>query len=469
MSAFQRNIYFGLLGVKILLGILFINSLSIDLDEPFSIFHAQMDLSQLNRLFEHENNPPLHFWLLHFWIKLFGIDPWAVRSLSLFFSVLTIPILLQIGKKIRNTNTGLVLVALFVFSNFHHSFGLEARAYPLFNFLFAVSLLLLIQTQLNNLWKNALLLGVCTSLLFYTHYMAIVVVPVILFVFFIREIQVDVKRAIGASTVFLVVFAISSYPVLKPFIARFQHVSEGGTWVPKPQWTELYGFVNKFMNGPGFLISIFVLSLYLYFKHRNVFMKLQKIKFNSGIFAVFMVSVLVYFGSFALSKIASSSVFLDRYLFFVSIGFFILLAYAIDAIRKEIGIWAWLPFLAVVLGFKPWKTHNRASDELAAYASSFKGSYVISPPHYDVTFLYHFKRDAFQLKLSGKQLAPLHIYPVYSIEELNMDKLRKPIVLVDAGSQFLYGEQKLKTQLSERFKLIESRIFPGEYEVLVFE
>jgi hypothetical protein len=170
-----------------------------------------------------------------------------------------------------------------------------------------------------------------------------------------------------------------------------------------------------------------------------------------------------------LSKFAASSVFLDRYLFFVSLGLFALLAWFIEELKPVIGKWALLPIAAALFGFNPLKTHNRASDELAAYAAQFQGSYIITPPFYDLTFLYHFNREVFTLQLDGEKLHPFSIYPIYSLDEIQMDAIRKPVVLVDAASHFTFGEQKLKQELLNRLNLKESKSFPGNYEVLVFE
>jgi uncharacterized membrane protein len=239
MTRKQQYLFFSLIGIKLLLGLIFISRLSIDLDEPFSIFHAQKDWEQLNLLFRHENNPPLHFWLLHFWIKVFGIEPWAVRSLSLVFSVLTIPVLFRIGIQIKNEKVSLWMVLLFVFSNFHHSFGLEARAYALFTFLFSIAVLLLVQSIGHKQWKFGVLLGLVLGALFYTHYMALVAIPVLIFVYFIFDFRGNWKKNFQHSLLVLFVALVTISPVIVAFLSRFQHVSTAGTWVPRPQWTEL--------------------------------------------------------------------------------------------------------------------------------------------------------------------------------------------------------------------------------------
>lgn len=469
MTQKQRIFFFLLIFVKLLLGLFFIERLSIDLDEPFSIFHAQKDWHDLNQLFLYENNPPLHFWLLHVWIKIFGIEPWAVRSLSLVFSLLTIPLLLNIGKQIKNTNAGLMITTLFVFSNFHHSYALEARTYAVFSFLFSLALLLLLRSQQQKNWINTSFFSITLASMFYAHYIAVIVVPVFLFVFFLCGLRGNLKRNIVHALSSVLIFILFSFPILKPFISRLNHVNDEGTWVPKPQWTELYGFVNKFMNGPGFLVVLLIFLIAVVVSKKRSKLPHLKTLISGRVGLVLLLSLMIYLGAFGVSLFGNSSVFLDRYLFFLSIAFFALLAWFSESVREHWNYLAMIPLAAVVLGFNPLKTHNRASDELVYYAKQFEGTYIITPPFYDLTFLYHYNRKAFAEQLEKENLHVLDIYPIYDLTEINLAEAKKPIVLIDGGARFLYGEQKLKDEMANIFSIKSVKVFPGEYEVIVFE
>jgi 4-amino-4-deoxy-L-arabinose transferase-like glycosyltransferase len=465
----QRVIFFLLLFAKLFLAFVFITRESVDLDEPFSIFHAQKDLAAMNDLFIHENNPPLHFWLLHFWIKAFGTEALAVRSLSVLFSVLTLPVLFRIGKELKNESMGLWIVTLFVFSNFHHSYALEARGYSLFSFFFSLTLLFLIRSVKTKNYSSSVGLGISLSLLFYTHYMALFVIPISLLVFFLMGIRNQATKNFVHSTLVLLIFAAISYPALRLFFNRLNDVSLTGTWVPKPQFTELYGLINKFMNGPGFLVVLLIYCIYLIFCKLLNFNALSKKLAVGPIGLFFWLTLLVYLSSFVFSIFAKSPVFLDRYLFFVSIGFFILLAwFTLELEHKKVKLY-WLPIAAVVVGFNPLKTNNRATDDLVIFAKQFGGSYIISPPFYDLTFLYHYDRRVFEQIQEKNQLFTHHIYPVYDLNELVLSQLKKPIVLIDGGSNFVFGEQKIKNSLMKIYDIQDIRIFPGSYEVVVFQ
>ena len=130
----------GLIIIQLVVCLPFITSFPIALDEPFSIFWAQQDLSEMSTLFKTENNPPLHFVLLHFWIKLFGISAFAVRSLSLVFSLISVAILFKLALKFLSKEISIFVVLLFITSSFNHFHALEARTYSLVVLLFMLIL-----------------------------------------------------------------------------------------------------------------------------------------------------------------------------------------------------------------------------------------------------------------------------------------------------------------------------------------
>ena len=449
--------------------LLFINRLSIDFDEPFSIFHAQKSRDALGHLFMSENNPPLHFYLLHFWIKWFGISAESTRSLSLIFSILTLPILFQIGRKIMHEHLGILLMLLFTCSNFHHSFGLEARAYALFTFLFAVILLLLVRTHEKPTLLKSSLLGLVCAGLFYTHYIAIVVIPWVFLLHILMSFKHQTKKAWWSFALFMFIFTVFLLPYLPIFIERLNHVQKAGTWVYRPNWSAVYGLLNKFLNGPLTLILFIVILVGLFFSKRLIYKSFPLNKRLTPITMVFLLTVGIYMSSFFISLIGNTSVFLDRYLFFLSLGMYIVLGYAvIKLINKNLKIII-LPIIIFIIGFNPFRTHNRESDVLVAYAKSFNGSYVITPPHYDLTFIYHADEALFRAQKEGSALFPHDIYTIYGLHEIEIEHLKKPVVLIDAGARFLYGEEKLKTELMERLTLVEQREFAGGYWVYVFE
>jgi mannosyltransferase len=149
----------------------FLTSRDIALDEPFSIYYAQTDIPSIIQMLYSENNPPFHFFFLHYWVKLFGIGSFSVRLPSLIFSAFTAIVIYKIGKKFFNVVSGFAAALLFTFSTMHIFFSHEARVYPLFVMLTALSLyyyLSIIKTPENKTFYY--LLFICNLLLIYSHY-----------------------------------------------------------------------------------------------------------------------------------------------------------------------------------------------------------------------------------------------------------------------------------------------------------
>ena len=62
-------------------------------DEAFSVYLARFDLGEITARTAADIQPPLYYYLLHFWMTLAGDSEFAVRFLSLFFGVLTVPLI----------------------------------------------------------------------------------------------------------------------------------------------------------------------------------------------------------------------------------------------------------------------------------------------------------------------------------------------------------------------------------------
>ena len=171
---------FFLLSIILLNAILkafYLDANPIDMDEPFSIFHAQMGVSEIIQALKNGNNPPLYEIFLHFWIKLFGISPVSVRMPSLLFALINVLFVYLIAKQFINTKVAIISTLLITFSSFHLFFAHEARVYALFALLTTISFylffLIVDKKAKISTYIFLLLTYVC---LVYSHYFGIVVI-----------------------------------------------------------------------------------------------------------------------------------------------------------------------------------------------------------------------------------------------------------------------------------------------------
>jgi len=158
----------------VLIGLLFrvyhLGTQSIWLDEAFSVALAKMTVPQMVQATAADVHPPLYYFLLHYWIIVFGTSESAVRLLSVLFGVLAIPMIYVVGRQLFNREAGLVGALILALSSFNIYYSQETRMYSLMALLALLSMYFfwrfLQQSNLVSLVGYIL----STTLLVYTHY-----------------------------------------------------------------------------------------------------------------------------------------------------------------------------------------------------------------------------------------------------------------------------------------------------------
>ena len=123
--------------------------------------------------------PPLYYFLLHFWMKVFGSSNLGARSLSGVISVATFPFVWIAGKRLGGAGWWLTAVTVLVSTSpFAIYYGTEARMYSLVALLTAAAFWLSIGALRRPTAWNLIGTALCTALLLYTHYWALYLVAV---------------------------------------------------------------------------------------------------------------------------------------------------------------------------------------------------------------------------------------------------------------------------------------------------
>jgi mannosyltransferase len=114
---------------------------SIWYDEAVSVTVAKLDLfAQINWSFlQNDNNPPLYYAILHYWVWIFGDSEFAARVPSALFGSFSIIAIYSVGRFLFNKNVGSFAALILATSVFHIKYSQEARAYSLLAFLTLVS------------------------------------------------------------------------------------------------------------------------------------------------------------------------------------------------------------------------------------------------------------------------------------------------------------------------------------------
>jgi mannosyltransferase len=108
-------------------------------DEGNSVALAQAGLAEIAARTALDIHPPLYYWLLHFWIGLFGQSEVAVRSLSAVAAVLLVGVIYQLGTRLFDRRAGLMAAFIAAVSPFQVYYAQEARMYALLALLGALT------------------------------------------------------------------------------------------------------------------------------------------------------------------------------------------------------------------------------------------------------------------------------------------------------------------------------------------
>jgi len=148
-------------------------------DEGVSVALAQRDLATIARDAAHDIHPPLYYYLLHFWVRLFGTGEIAVRSLSVLCGFLLVLFTYLLGIALFDGRVALVASLLAAISPFQIYYSQETRMYILVALQGAISLFLFLKFvkatkggDEASLWPTVALYTLFITSALYTHYFA---------------------------------------------------------------------------------------------------------------------------------------------------------------------------------------------------------------------------------------------------------------------------------------------------------
>jgi len=193
----QRFLINGLLILVLLLAfglrLYHIQAQSLWNDEGTSIALAARDLATITEGAAHDIHPPLYYYVLHFWMMLFGNSELAVRSLSALLGTLLVLLTFVLGRHLTSNTVGLIAAFFAALSPFQVYYSQETRMYALCALLGSVSiytfLRLLSAWQGESKYANIgtgfsrrsllpIVYVFVTALLLYTHYFAMTIIVV---------------------------------------------------------------------------------------------------------------------------------------------------------------------------------------------------------------------------------------------------------------------------------------------------
>jgi uncharacterized membrane protein len=172
-------------------------------DEAFSYLLSKKNIIEIIFLTAKDFNPPLYYFLIHFWMKIFGTSEIALRTPSFIFYWLTIYVVYLILSEILKIERkrSFIYLILFVINPVLTYYAFEARMYTMLAFLASLSFYFFLKKN----HKYYLFATICGL---YTHYfMIFVVITQLIYYLLFEKVKKDslvILKRIGLT---LAVFA----------------------------------------------------------------------------------------------------------------------------------------------------------------------------------------------------------------------------------------------------------------------
>jgi hypothetical protein len=300
-------------------------------DEPFSIFQAQKNLSELKEIFLHDQNPPIHIALLHFWLNIFGLSDVSAKMFSVVCSVLAGLVLFIFAKKYFGNKLALAVSFLFLFSNAQQFYATEVRPYALIQLLCITSFYFYFNIISFPKKRDILFLFLANTVLLFTHYLTIFIfvvqfVGVLLFVKKDKKILIYYFVSQG-----LVILAF--LPWVKILLANIP--KEGSFWSHAPNYDDFRWHINLLIgNSNLFYMFLFLAILFLFLVILHQKKQIFTSDFNTRYYLIFLsLFVLPIILDFVVAQY--TPVFLTRYILYSTFGLFLMIAYCIVHIKMN--------------------------------------------------------------------------------------------------------------------------------------
>jgi mannosyltransferase len=342
------------------------------LDEALTVNIARAPLGQIPHLLRHDGAPPLYYFLLHFWMSVFGEGNVAARSLAGFIGVLNLPLAWLAGYRLgsrswaadlpsgerrlleqRGRVTAWGVTLLLASSPFAIYYDTEARMYGLMILLTTLGVISVTGLTRRPGVMRAIGLAAVTSAMLYSHYWAIYLVLVAGVVAswcaWAGPYRLEARYGIAG----LALGCLSFAPWVPTFL--FQAAHTGTPWSAPAQLTALVSTVTQFAGGNSdagralALLFFFFGLLAVFGAPLDRWQVVLDLRSRPGVRLLVAVTLATLVVAIVAARLAGSA-FADRYTAVIAFPALAVAAYGLTALgdrRVREGLLA----VTVVLGF----------------------------------------------------------------------------------------------------------------------
>lgn len=241
---------------------------SIWLDEVFSMIHSNPDksFSEIYAFIKaYDPHPPLYYFLLHIFVKVFGYSTLNARLFSAVVGVAGIYYIYLLAKELSGKRVGLIAAALLCVNYFHIYYSQEVRMYTLLCVTTIISFYYLVKFIKSPSVKTACIYGFFASLMIYSQFFGLFTLMsqyVILLVFVLRPYNTTNLKFLGysfAAGLTTLVLYIPAIPILR------QTSKATSNWILPPTNEVFSNMFKEFFGLAEIVIWLAMLGGVLFF------------------------------------------------------------------------------------------------------------------------------------------------------------------------------------------------------------
>jgi hypothetical protein len=216
------------------------------LDEALTVNVARLPLHAIPNALKHDGAPPLYYYLLHFWMRLFGQSNVATRALSGVFGVLTLPVAWLAGRRFGGRAVAWTVVVLLASAPFAVYYATESRMYALVILLTGCGFLALQRAVTNPRPGYLVAVGVVTAALLYAQYWSLYLVALVGIWLVVSIIRNREGTGPWPALLAVAVGCLAFVPWVPTFLYQAKHT--GTPWAAPPNFAAVINAVTGFTD-----------------------------------------------------------------------------------------------------------------------------------------------------------------------------------------------------------------------------
>jgi uncharacterized membrane protein len=307
---FKSNIFFFFFffAINLILKLIFIDHYSYSYDEIISAGATQDDFGHVKHQSEWDNNPPFYYYCLWVWVRIFPLNEFYTRLLSVLFISIAIGLNFILIRKNLNLFTAVITCVFLSLSNLITFYAHDSRTYSLVLLLSVISSLLFFNFFKKPSYLNLFLLALVNFLIVYSHYIAaLLIIGQYIYVMFFEKKQY--LKIFVYHTLIIITFVFIRF-TKKQFMIIFNFNSSGDFWLKTATFKDLtHSLTEMFFSEPYFLLYFIASIISFFVLYKQIDSVNKRFLFYCLIVGHFAILFLYVLGTF-------KSVFLSRYLLF---------------------------------------------------------------------------------------------------------------------------------------------------------